>query len=78
MWSARSLNKFIAYLLALAITAGCASTTVSNREQTVSGTIPRPAQIWVYDFAATPAEVPPESSLSGQPTENAAPPTAQR
>ena len=78
MWSARSVNKYIAYLLALAVTAGCASTTVSNREQTVSGTIPRPAQIWVYDFAATPAEVPPESSLAGQATANAAPPTAQQ
>jgi Domain of unknown function (DUF4410) len=60
------LDKLTAWLIALAMTAGCASTTVSNRQQVASGDLPRPAQIWVYDFAATPADIPPDSSLASQ------------
>lgn len=71
-------NKLVACLIALAITAGCASTTVSNRQQVATGYIPRPNQIWVYDFAATPADVPPESSLAGQSSADTAPQTADQ
>lgn len=70
-------NKLVACLSALIILAGCASTQDTNRQELVSGNIPRPAQIWVYDFAATPADVPPESALAGQ-AANAAPQTAQQ
>lgn len=55
-------DKLAACLIALAMVVGCASTTVSNRQQLVSGPIPRPGQIWVYNFAATPADIPPESA----------------
>ena len=72
------LNKLAACLIVLAIMAGCASTTVSDRQQVASGYLPRPAQIWVYDFAATPADVPPESALAGQSSAGAAPQTAQQ
>jgi hypothetical protein len=68
--------RLAAGLIALAMTAGCASTTVSNRQQLVTEDLPRPPQIWVYDFAATPADVPPESSLAGQATPDVAPQTA--
>lgn len=72
-------HKAVACLIALAMmTAGCASTTVSNRQQVASGYLPRPAQIWVYDFAATPADVPPESALAGQYSAGASAPTAQQ
>jgi uncharacterized protein DUF4410 len=71
-------NKVVACLFGLAMAAGCASTKVSNRQQLVSGAIPRPAQIWVYDFAATPTDVPPESALAGQPSEYAEPQTAEQ
>jgi hypothetical protein len=71
-------TKLVACLIALAITAGCASTTVSNRQQTASGYLPRPAQIWVYPFAATPADVPPESALAGGNAGSAAPQTPQQ
>jgi hypothetical protein len=64
------VNRRAACLIALAMTAGCASTTVSNRQQLAAGDLPRPAQIWVYDFAATPADIAPESSLAGQATTN--------
>ena len=70
-------HQLIACLITFALTAGCASTTVSNRQQVVTGSIPRPAQIWVYPFAATPADVPPESSLYGQ-APNGEPQTAEQ
>jgi len=70
-------HKIFACLVALAITAGCASTTVTNRQQVATGYLPRPGQIWVYPFAATPADVPPESSLAGQVTDSA-PQTAEQ
>jgi hypothetical protein len=73
-----SANKLMICLITLAITAGCASTTVSNRQQMVTGSLPRPAQIWVYPFAATPADLPPESSLYGQVPANTAPQTAEQ
>jgi hypothetical protein len=69
------VDELAACLIALAMTAGCASTTVSNRQQLATGDLPRPAQIWVYDFAATPADIAPESSLAGQATANAGPQT---
>jgi len=58
-------TQVAALLMALAAAAGCASTQVTNRESS-TGSIPRPGQIWVYNFAATPADVPPESPLAGQ------------
>ena len=39
--------------------------------------LPRPGHIWVYDFAAAPAEVPAASSLAGQPIEHAKPLTTE-
>ena len=42
--------------VALCLTIGCAKTTISNRQVLVTEQLPRPATIWVYDFAATPAD----------------------
>ncbi|HEX3857441.1 MAG TPA: DUF4410 domain-containing protein [Verrucomicrobiae bacterium] len=53
-------------LFALVVITGCASTKVTNREQLVTGPIPRPNTIWIYDFAATAADVPPNSALAGE------------
>ena len=64
-------------VLALAVVAGCASTEVTDRQRLVTEKLPRPGHIWVYDFAATPAEVPADSSLAGQPTEHAKPQTPE-
>ena len=50
----------------LCMTLGCATTEVSNRDEASIGSIPRPATIWVSDFAATPADVPANSALAGQ------------
>jgi hypothetical protein len=72
------VNKRVACLIALSMIAGCASTKVSNRQQLVSGNVARPAQIWVYDFAATPADVSPDTSLAGQAAPNSAPQTDEQ
>jgi hypothetical protein len=73
----RILNRIALCLLALLTVAGCASTKVSNREQLVSEQLPRPAHIWVYDFAATPADLPVHSALAGQYSEHSTPQTAE-
>ncbi len=51
--------------IALAALASCAKVQVSDREESATGKIARPDHIWVYDFAGTPGDVPPQSSLSG-------------
>jgi hypothetical protein len=56
-----------AVLITLAAAAGCASTSVSNQQQVAAGALPRPGQIWVYPFAATPADVRAESALPSDP-----------
>lgn len=52
--------------LALILSAGCASTKVEDRQQFVTGPIPRPTTIIVQDFAASPSEIPSDSSLNSQ------------
>jgi hypothetical protein len=59
--------KTAACLIVLATMAGCASTSISNQQRTVVGPLARPGQIWVYPFAATPADVRPESALTSDP-----------
>ena len=71
-------RRIVPCLVVLFVLAGCASTKVSNREQLVSGPLPRPAHIWVYDFAATPADLPADSALAGQSVEHSTPQTAEQ
>jgi len=63
-------------LVAMAVIAGCASTKVTDREQVVKGKLPRPAHIWVYDFAATADDVPIHSALAGNVSKHSTPQTA--
>jgi len=65
-------------LFALVLVVGCASTEVTDRQRLVTEKLPRPGHIWVYDFAATPAEIPAASSLAGQPIEHATPQTPEQ
>jgi len=60
-------DKLVAFLITLAIMAGCASTSLSDQQRMAAGSLPRPGQIWVYPFAATPADVRPESQLTSDP-----------
>jgi hypothetical protein len=62
----RSRSLPLLCLFAAIVAFGCASTKVTEREQLVSGKIARPDHIWVYDFVATPADVPADSDVAGQ------------
>ena len=73
----RSSLLVAALLLVTCLLAGCAKTKITDRQQVATGYIPRPNQIWVYDFAATPADVAPNSFLAGQ-AAYAAPQTDQQ
>jgi Domain of unknown function (DUF4410) len=74
----KSCNRIIVCLLTLLFVAGCASTKVSDRQQLVTGQLPRPDHILVYDFVATPEDVPGDSALSGQKSEPGKPQTAEQ
>jgi hypothetical protein len=71
------INKILTGPAVLAVAlmlSGCASTKVSDVHRDVTGKIAKPAQIWVYSFADTSAEVPGESALNNSET---APQTAE-
>ena len=62
----------------IGLLAGCASTKVADREQLVTGPIPKPSNILVYDFVATPSDVPSDSALAGENDVDTTPPTAEQ
>jgi Domain of unknown function (DUF4410) len=62
----------------LLVLAGCAKTKITSREQLVTGPLPRPGNILVYDFAATASDVPADTTLAGQQPEVAASQTAEQ
>ena len=53
-------------------------TTVTDRQQFVTGQLPRPQIIWVYNFVATAADVPANSALAGQYSAGATSQTAEQ
>lgn len=73
----KKIPAIVAGLFALAFLAGCASTKVSNQQQLVTGKLPRPDNILVYDFVATSGEVPEDSSIAGVHSEHETPQTAE-
>lgn len=74
----RSRHRLILCVLAIAVAGGCASTKVTNREELVAGKLARPHHIWIYDFVATPGDVPAESSLAGHYSEHRTPQSADQ
>jgi hypothetical protein len=68
-------SLFAGGIVAALLLAGCASTKVTNRERLVYERLARPNQILVYNFAASPADVPADSALTSQSSAPAAPPT---
>jgi hypothetical protein len=74
----KSFTHIAFCVLAFVVAVGCASTEVTNRQILVNEKIPRPGHIWIYDFAATPAEVPADSALAGQPVEHPTPQTPEQ
>ncbi|MEW6584674.1 MAG: DUF4410 domain-containing protein [Nitrospirota bacterium] len=73
----RKIATIVMGLFAMIVVAGCASTKVTSREQLVTEQLPRPAHIWVYDFAATAADLPVDSALAGQHSGDATSQTAE-
>ncbi len=69
------MAAIVSCLIALLVTAECAVADITNREILVNGPLPQPGQIWVYDFAATPADLPADSPLAGQPDMDTTPQT---
>jgi hypothetical protein len=65
-----SFNRIIPCLLVLVVIAGCAKTKFTDREIFAYTQIPRPERIWVYDFAATPNDLPAYSALAEQYLQN--------
>lgn len=57
---------------------GCASTTVTQQTPVSSAGLRRPNQIWVYDFVASAADVPRDSSIGGSVGAPSTPPTADQ
>jgi hypothetical protein len=74
----KTRNHIVLYLFAMLVIAGCASTKISSRDERVIEKLPRPAHIWVHDFAATPADVPGNSALTGKHSEHGTPQTAEQ
>jgi len=66
-----------ACLFALAVAAGCASTNVTDRQMLVTERLPRPDHILVYDFIATPTDVPADSELANHSSVQRTPQTAE-
>lgn len=74
----KNATKFIACALALPLIAGCASTDVSDRQSAAaSEAIAKPARVIVYDFASTPAALPPDSAIAGLHQERTTPQTPE-
>ena len=63
-------------MIALSASTASATTKVTEHNEVVTEKLPKPAHVWVYDFAATPADVPAESALAGKHSDPATPPTA--
>jgi Domain of unknown function (DUF4410) len=60
-------------LFVLAVLLGCASTKVTQQTPMTAPGLARPNKIWVYDFVASAADVPPDSSIAstvGAPSES--------
>jgi hypothetical protein len=72
----RKLAIIVPCLFAMLVVAGCASTKVTSEETCFTGQLPWPGNILVYDFAATPAEVPADSTLARQYSVDVTPQTA--
>ncbi len=63
----RPLRAFAVCLLGLVMAVGCTSTKVTSSQSNVQGEkIARPGRILVNDFAASPADVPPDSVIAGE------------
>jgi hypothetical protein len=74
----KTLGSTAALLFVLAAAVGCASSEVTERQSYIGDEkLSRPNRIIVYDFAATPADVPADSALAGQSVGHSTPQTPE-
>ena len=59
-----AFDRRLTLVFALALLLGCASTKVTQQTPLAAPGLARPNQIWVYDFAASAADVPADSSIA--------------
>jgi Domain of unknown function (DUF4410) len=67
----------VAFLFALAMLAGCASTKVTEETPLAQPGLARPNKIYVYDFAADQADIPPDSSILSRLSQRGTPASAE-
>ena len=73
----KSVSRSVALLFALVLIAGCASTKVTQETPMVQSQVQRPNEIWVYDFVATPADMPANASIANRVSTPSTPMTPQ-
>lgn len=61
-----TMALFAMSMLVIVVMSGCAKTTITDRDEVVTGKLQRPTTIWIYDFAASAADIPPHSILYSQ------------
>lgn len=72
-------SRLLLCLLSVVVITGCPSTKVMERQiLEPQRKLARPDRILVYDFAATPADVPADSALVGHPEVEQTPQTAEQ
>ncbi len=75
----KSFTRIVVCVFALVVAVGCASTKVTKHDSKI-GTekIARPDRIYVYPFAATPADIPTWSVSAGRYAESTTPQTSEQ
>jgi hypothetical protein len=66
----QTVSRIAFNILFLIFLVGCASSHVVARQEYLGGKIARPGHILIYEFAATPADFPPDSAMEGQFAQN--------
>jgi hypothetical protein len=74
MYSGR---RTVAFFFALGAVSRCDATKANEQTPLVAPGLPRPNQIWVYDFVAASSDMPPDSSLAGEVSAPSTPPTLE-
>jgi hypothetical protein len=74
----KAISRMFLCLIAVFVIAGCASTNVTQQTPISNAGLPRPNRIWVYNFVANSADMPTDSSISGQVGAPSTPPTPEQ
>lgn len=74
----RSFLRVIQGVAIPLLVAGCATTKITSHQAILTGPQPAPSHIWVYDFAASPADIPHGSGFADPRFAPAQPPGAEQ